>query len=143
MFIGCLQSVYGIHTFRVESIAHGKAAPVDELQVQGIANPSLLKKVIVTEAAKVIQEVGKNWKVNTLIGEGDNVSRMSSLTEGPAAWKSPSKSWKTTSSPYQSSVERRGIVPGDLLLQKLDEVNKSVKKIEFLVEKSRDSPEGS
>ncbi|XP_031277448.1 uncharacterized protein LOC116135879 isoform X2 [Pistacia vera] len=105
MFIGCLQSVYGIHTFRVESIAHGKAAPVDELQVQGIANPSLLKKVIVTEAAKVIQE--------------------------------------TTSSPYQSSVERRGIVPGDLLLQKLDEVNKSVKKIEFLVEKSRDSPEGS
>ncbi|KAJ0112509.1 hypothetical protein Patl1_00391 [Pistacia atlantica] len=162
---GCLQSVYGIHTFRVESIAHGKAAPVDELQVQGVANPSLLKKVIVTEAAKVIQEVGKNWKVNTLIGEGDNVSRMSSLTEGPAALEITFQKLEagckmkslgcilvvrkdltflmTTSSPYQISVERRGIVPGDLLLQKLDEVNKSVKKIEFLVEKSRDSPEGS
>lgn len=43
--IGCLQSVYGIHTFRVESITHGKAAPVDELQVQGVSNPGLLRKV--------------------------------------------------------------------------------------------------
>lgn len=45
VLIGCLQSVYGIHTFRVESIAHGKAAPVDELQVQGVGNPGLLRKV--------------------------------------------------------------------------------------------------
>jgi hypothetical protein len=37
--------VYGIHTFRVESIAYGKAAPVDELQVQGVSNPGLLRKV--------------------------------------------------------------------------------------------------
>lgn len=45
MFVGCLQSVYGIHTFRVESIAYGKAAPVDELQVQGVSNHGLLRKV--------------------------------------------------------------------------------------------------
>lgn len=38
--------MYGIHTFRVESIAHGKAAPVDELQVQGVSNPGLLRKVL-------------------------------------------------------------------------------------------------
>lgn len=43
---GWLQSVYGIYTFRVESVAHGKAAPVDELQVQGVANPALLRKVM-------------------------------------------------------------------------------------------------
>ncbi|EHA8586822.1 hypothetical protein COCNU_scaffold001013G000010 [Cocos nucifera] len=41
---GCLQSLYGIHTFRIESIAHGKAAPVDELQFQGVSNPELLRK---------------------------------------------------------------------------------------------------
>ena len=46
IFKGWLQSVYGIHTFRVESIAHGKAASVDELQVQGVANPALLRKVM-------------------------------------------------------------------------------------------------
>lgn len=44
---GWLQSLYGLHTFRVESIAHGKAAPVDELQVQGVSNPGLLRKVLV------------------------------------------------------------------------------------------------
>lgn len=43
---GWLESVNGLHTFRIESIAHGKAAPVDELQIQGISNPGLLRKVI-------------------------------------------------------------------------------------------------
>lgn len=46
--IGCLQSRYGIHTFRIESIACGKAAAVDELQVQGVSNPSGLRKVTKT-----------------------------------------------------------------------------------------------
>ncbi|XWS77087.1 hypothetical protein CRYUN_Cryun01aG0232200 [Craigia yunnanensis] len=79
---GWLQSVYGIYTFRVESIAHGKAAPVDELQVQGVANPALLKKVIVREDAKAIQYAGKSWKLSTVTGELETVSRMTSLTKG-------------------------------------------------------------
>lgn len=45
IYLGCLESVYGIHTLRVESISRGKAAPVDELQVQGLSNPGLLRKV--------------------------------------------------------------------------------------------------
>ncbi|XP_039000352.1 uncharacterized protein LOC120126147 [Hibiscus syriacus] len=141
---GWLQSVYGIHTFRVESIAHGKAAPVDELQVQGVANPALLRKVIVREAAKAIQEVGKSWKLSTVTGEVETVSRMtSSFTEGQPILRSPAKSWKTSASPRHSSVERRSMMPGELFMQKLDEVTKSVKKIEFLVEKSQASSKGS
>ncbi|XP_022733861.1 uncharacterized protein LOC111287512 isoform X2 [Durio zibethinus] len=91
---GWLQSVYGIHTFRVESIAHGKAAPVDELQVQGVANPAFLRKVIVREAAKAIQDVGKSWKLSTVTGEVEAVSRMASLKEGQPILRSPAKSWK-------------------------------------------------
>uniref|UniRef100_A0A6N2MQB1 DUF7642 domain-containing protein n=1 Tax=Salix viminalis TaxID=40686 RepID=A0A6N2MQB1_SALVM len=45
---GCLQSFYGLHTFRIESIAHGKAAPVDELRVQGVTDPGVLRKVLQT-----------------------------------------------------------------------------------------------
>lgn len=45
MYIGCLQSIYGLHTLRIESIAHGGAASVDELQVQGVYNPGILRKV--------------------------------------------------------------------------------------------------
>lgn len=43
---GCLQSKFGIHTFRVEFLSHDRPAPVDELQVQGVYNPRLLRKVI-------------------------------------------------------------------------------------------------
>lgn len=43
---GCLQSVFGIHTFRIESVARGKAAPVDELLVQGVSCPGMLRKVV-------------------------------------------------------------------------------------------------
>ncbi|GLU00614.1 hypothetical protein SLE2022_179670 [Rubroshorea leprosula] len=140
---GCLQSVYGIHTFRIESIARGKAAPVDELLVQGVFNPGVLRKVIVTEAAKAIQDVGKGWKLTTIGGDGESFSRMTSLTEGPAVFRSPSKSRKMTGSPHHPSVEQKGMVPGSLLLHKLDEVNKSVKKIELLIEKSQASSEFS
>ncbi|KAK3038073.1 hypothetical protein RJ639_031627 [Escallonia herrerae] len=110
MSLGCLQSVYGIHTFRVESIAYGKAAPVDELQVQGVYNPGLLRKVILTEACKVMQEVGRSWKPTVHTIEGETMAPMESLTDtpafmrspgpvamrspGPAAMRSPSKSWK-------------------------------------------------
>ncbi|XP_021280997.1 uncharacterized protein LOC110414238 [Herrania umbratica] len=140
---GWLQSVYGIYTFRVESVAYGKAAPVDELQVQGVANPALLRKVIVREAAKVIQDVGKSWKLSTVTGEVETVSRMTSLTEGQPILRSPAKTKKMAASPHHSSVERRAVMPGELFLQKLDEVNKSVKKIELLIEKSQASSESS
>ncbi|XVE77086.1 hypothetical protein DITRI_Ditri13aG0033800 [Diplodiscus trichospermus] len=140
---GWLQSVYGIHTFRVESIAHRKAAAVDELRVQGVANPSLLRKVIVREAARAIQDAGKSWKLSTVSGEVETMSQMSSLSEGQPILRSPAKSWKMTGSPHQSSVERRAVVPGELFMQKLDEVSESVKKIELLIEKSQGSSETS
>ncbi|XVF33381.1 hypothetical protein REPUB_Repub17cG0163600 [Reevesia pubescens] len=82
------------HTFRVESIAHGKATPVDELQVQGVANPALLRKVFVREAAKAIHDVGKSWKLSTVIGEVESISWMTSLTEGQHILRSLAKSWK-------------------------------------------------
>ncbi|XP_022156161.1 uncharacterized protein LOC111023112 isoform X2 [Momordica charantia] len=90
---GCLQSVYGIHTFRIESIARGKASPVDDLQVQGISNPGLLRK--------------------------------------------------TTISPHYVAKERRSILSQELLLQKLEEVNISVKKIEQLINQPHPAPEFS
>ncbi|XP_059651456.1 uncharacterized protein LOC132299044 [Cornus florida] len=140
---GCLQSVYGIHTCRVESIAHGKAAPVDELHLQGVYNPGLLRKVIVTEASKVMQDVGRSWKPTAHCGEGEIISHLGSLSEGSVVTRSPSKSWKMIGSPGLTSMEHRGVLPGDLLLHKLEEVNKSVKKIELLIEKSQGSPESS
>ncbi|KDP28669.1 hypothetical protein JCGZ_14440 [Jatropha curcas] len=140
---GCLQSVYGIHTFRVESIARGKAAPVDELQVQGVVNPATLRKVIITEAAKNIQDAGKGWKAVAPTGEGESMSRMASLSEGPTLFKSPSKSWKMTGSPRYASMEPRSPIIGDVVLNKIEEVSRSVKRIESLIERSQNAPESS
>ncbi|XP_073127940.1 uncharacterized protein [Henckelia pumila] len=133
---GCLQSMYGLHTFRVESIAHGKAAPVDELRVQGVHNPRHLRKVIVTQASKSIQD-GRAWNPNRQITGGESMCRMESLTLGPAVLNSPSKGWKTMNSPRHVSVEPRGVATSDLMLHKLEEVSKTVRKLEFLVEKNQ------
>ncbi|KAK4794341.1 hypothetical protein SAY86_012335 [Trapa natans] len=140
---GCLQSIFGIHTFRIESLAHGKAAPVDELLLQGVSNPGMLRKIIITEACKVIQESGKFWKPVAITGEGDTVNPVGSVNEGQTILRSPSKNLKMTTSPMYTSMERRlsGVgMPGEVLLNKLEEVNKSVKKIETLIEKSQGGP---
>lgn len=136
---GWLQSMFGLHTFRVESIAHGKAAPVDELQVQGVHNPGLLRKVIVTEASKVIH-VGRSWRPVVQGGDSESIARMEALTGAPAVLRSPSKNSRLTGSLRGASLEHRGFVPSDFLLHKLEGVNKSVKKIELLIEKSPATP---
>ncbi|XP_010255466.1 PREDICTED: uncharacterized protein LOC104596133 isoform X2 [Nelumbo nucifera] len=140
---GCLQSVYGIHTLRVEHITHGKAAPVDQLQVQGVSNPGLLRKIIITEAAKIIQEVSISLKTSH-IGEGASTPvRMASLSETQPVGRSPSKSWKVTGSLQRALQETRTAVPSDLLLHRLEEVKQSVKRIESIIEKSQVLPEGN
>lgn len=137
---GWLQSLYGLHTFRVESVAHGKAAPIDELQIQGVGNPRLLRKVIVTQASKAIQDTGISWNPNFKISSSGSMFCMESLTLGPAVLRSPTpKITKVMGSPHHALMESKGLVPTGAMLNKLEEVNKSVKKIEFLIEKNQGS----
>ncbi|KAG5008325.1 hypothetical protein JHK85_026867 [Glycine max] len=137
LYVTCTEvvykSIYGIHTFRVESIAHGKAAPVDELQVQGVSDPFVLRKMIVTEASKITQDVSTSGKHAGPSTDEENIARMPGATEGSVVLRSPSKSLKMVGSPHTSSLECR--VAGGLLLNKLEEVNKSVKRLELLIEK--------
>ncbi|XP_015961645.1 uncharacterized protein LOC107485619 [Arachis duranensis] len=135
---GCLQSIYGIRTFRVESIARGKAALVDELQIQGISDPDIFRKVIVTEASKNLRDVRR--KLTAPSTNVENMDHMPAATEGSVVMRSPSKSWKTPGVAY-SALDRR--VPGGLLLNKLEEVNKSVKRLEMLIGKSHAPPTSS
>nr|GMD62367.1 TRNA (guanine(26)-N(2))-dimethyltransferase [Ipomoea batatas]GMD65012.1 TRNA (guanine(26)-N(2))-dimethyltransferase [Ipomoea batatas]GME12804.1 TRNA (guanine(26)-N(2))-dimethyltransferase [Ipomoea batatas] len=128
---GCLQSMFGLHTFRIESVVRGKHAPVDELLVQGLYKPGLLRKVIITEASKGRQEVGGSWKPASEDTEVENMVA------------SPSKARKMLGSPRRIASEQRGVAPSELLLHKLDEVSESVKKLEFLLEKPHASPGNS
>ncbi|KAJ0967090.1 hypothetical protein J5N97_024007 [Dioscorea zingiberensis] len=128
---GCLQSIYGLHTFRIGSIAHGKASPVDELQFQGVSYPKLLRKVIITEAAKSIREV-RSWEQPKIhLVEGDSgPSQTRSLS---ALNRLQSPSGKFIGSPRHAHLQTGVAVPDELLLHKLEEVEQSVKKIESLI----------
>ncbi|KAK1283197.1 hypothetical protein QJS10_CPB21g00516 [Acorus calamus] len=131
---GCLQSVYGIHTFRVENIAYGRAAPIDELHVQGVSNPGFLRKVIISETSKNMQGVGKSLISTTCTGVGDSSPRrMRSLTEVPIASILQSPNRKIAPLPQHAFLETVRVIPNDLLLQKLEEVQQSVKKIETFI----------
>ncbi|CAL9160739.1 unnamed protein product [Musa hybrid cultivar] len=130
---GCLQSNYGIHTFRIESVAYGKAAPVDELQFQGVSNPGLLRKVIIIESTKSIRKVGHR-KSAILPGEGMSTpTSLRSLADipPPSRWQSPSM--RVKASPRRPLFDAGGVVPGDLLLHKIEEVKRSVKKLESVI----------
>ncbi|XP_028769156.1 uncharacterized protein LOC114743338 isoform X1 [Neltuma alba] len=132
---GCLQSKYGVHTFRVESIAHGKAAPVDELLVQGVSDPDILKKVIITAASNNSQDGRTSWKATVQSVD------VETLTEGSVVLRSPSKSLKMMSPPQSASRERRA--PSRLVLNRLEEINRTVKRLEQHFEKSYAPPDSS
>ncbi|KAL6634822.1 hypothetical protein ACP70R_027493 [Stipagrostis hirtigluma subsp. patula] len=121
---GFLQAAYSLCTFRVESIAHGKPTPVDELQFHGVHNPDLLKKVIIREAFRRIQEV-QCWKSRMYSGEGPSNVQPISGFHSPIA--------KVKASSRQATLHPEGRIPDSFLLHKLEEVSRSVKNLESLL----------
>lgn len=132
---GCLQAAYGIHTIRVENLAHGKLTPVDEFQIQGVDNPRNFRKVILAEASKFGPEAGSvaydPYRQDILIANPS----LKNVQEGPG---SQSSSWRIPYSPRKVTHDAGSLGSGDMLLiHKLDEVERSVKRIEALVEHSQ------
>lgn len=124
---GCLQSAYNLYTFRIESIAHGKPAPVDELQFHGVHNPDLLRKVIITEASRRVQEV-QSWQTRLYSGEGPS--------DVPSASGFLSPSAKVKASSIRALHDSKGKNPDNILLRKIEEVNRSVRNLESLLVRS-------
>ena len=56
----------------------------------------IFHKVIVTQASKTIQEVGRSWKATVNNVEGENMFRMESSIDSLAVMKSPSRSSKVS-----------------------------------------------
>lgn len=137
---GCLQAMFGIHTFRLESVAQGKASYVDELQIQGVSNPDQLRKVIVKEASKVIQDAGRTWRASIHATEPQTPAQTRSFRDGSNVFRSP-RNWKSMNSPRFALAEQSGSIRTDVLINKMDEVRKSIKKLERIVEKSRSTNE--
>ncbi|AQK53896.1 uncharacterized protein [Zea mays] len=123
---GCLQSAYSLYTFRIESIAHGKPASVDELQFHGVHNPDFLRKVITREASRSIREV-QSWKNRLYSEEGPSHVQSSGL-HSPSA--------KVRASPICAAFDSKGKISDNILLHKIEELNRSVKNLESLLVRS-------
>ena len=53
-------------------------------------------QIIVTEASKVIQNIGRSWRPTAQISESESITHMGSSAEHPTVLRSPSQSWKVT-----------------------------------------------
>ncbi|KAJ4708868.1 putative Transmembrane protein [Melia azedarach] len=115
---GYLQSLFGVYSLRIENIGV-RRPPSDDVQIQGVANPSDFRKAVLTRLSNMRSEAFSRQA--SAIEEIPNPkTSISSLT-----WLSASKPLRHDSSPYS----------GDLaLLQKLEEVGCSVKRVQTLIE---------
>eukprot|EP01018_Ginkgo_biloba_P033926 Gb_09386 [translate_table: standard] len=137
---GCLQSVYGIHTIRVENLAHGKPTPVDEFQIQGVVNPRLFRKVVLAEASKFEQEAGICGESAAYNPHMEDIANADLSVRGiHVSSRSQSSSCWVPYSPRNIQPDAGSISSSDALLHKLEEVARSVKKIEAMVEHSQSS----
>ncbi|KAL0558583.1 hypothetical protein IC582_003160 [Cucumis melo] len=110
---GYLESLYGVYSIRIEN-AGVRRPPGDDVHIQGVADPIAFRKVAVLMRLADMRDDGKT-------------SQISTIEEVLNTKASPSKSLKYD--PYLYS--------GEQVLQKVDEVGSSVKRVQALIEEQR------
>ncbi|KAL2940514.1 Guanylate kinase [Bienertia sinuspersici] len=114
---GYLQSCFGVYSVRIEN-AGVRRPPSDDLQIQGISNPSAFRKAVLSHLSNMRTEA---------------LSRQVSATEG-----SPTPTAAHPQVPGNSSsrsYKHDAVTPGEFgLIQKLDEVGTSIKRVQKLIE---------
>ncbi|CAN6334532.1 unnamed protein product [Urochloa humidicola] len=102
---GYLQSFFGIHSIRIENVGVRKP-PSDDVKITGVAHPHDFRKVFQFHLLNT-RNLNSNRKAPS------DVQQSTSLNPITSAWKPPL---------------------GDLILEKLDEVEVSVKKMQAMVQ---------
>ncbi|GAV70950.1 hypothetical protein CFOL_v3_14447 [Cephalotus follicularis] len=118
---GYLQSLFGVYSLRIENVGVRRPAS-DDVQIQGVANPNAFRKAVLTRLADMRTEAFSRQE--STVEDVPNLK----ISHSPSAWISPSK------------YVRQDLVPqsGDLvLLQKLEELGISVKRLQTLIEEQQ------
>ncbi|GMH13772.1 hypothetical protein Nepgr_015613 [Nepenthes gracilis] len=116
---GYLQSLFGVYSVRIENVGV-RRPPSDDVQIQGVADPDAFRKAVLTHLANMRTEA-----FSRQISAAEDVSSLR-ISHPQAAWMSPSKSLKLDSFPHSGEL---------VLLQKLEEVGTSVKRVQTLIER--------
>ncbi|KAH9652843.1 hypothetical protein KPL70_027213 [Citrus sinensis] len=114
---GYLQSLFGVYSLRIENVGV-RRPPSDDVQIQGVANPSDFRKAVLTRLSNMTNEV---------------FSREASAIEDV---QNPKRSLSsiTSMSPSKSSRHDLSHSGDQVVLQKLEEVGSSVKRVQALIE---------
>lgn len=117
---GYLQSLFGVYSLRIENVGV-RRPPSDDVQIQGVANPSDFRKAVLTRLSNMRNEVFSR-EASAIEDVQNSKTSLSSVT-----WMSPSK-------PSRHDLSHSG---DQVLLQKLEEVGSSVKRVQTLIEEQR------
>ncbi|KAE8700355.1 putative Auxin response factor [Hibiscus syriacus] len=111
---GYLQFLFGVYSLRIENVGV-RWPPDDDLHIQGMVNPSAFRKAVLTRLSNMSTEV-----FSRQVSANEDAPNLS--IRSPSAWRSPLK---------HDAVP----ISGNLaLLQKLEEVGNSVKRVQNLIE---------
>lgn len=115
---GYLQSLFGVYSIRIENEGV-RRPPSDDVQIQGVAYPGAFRKAVLARLSDIRSDV--------LSRQVSAIEDVPSLRIGRSstAWMSPSKSLRHDSFPPSGEL---------MILQKLEEVGSSVKRVQTLIE---------
>ncbi|GAB4853671.1 hypothetical protein Ancab_017861 [Ancistrocladus abbreviatus] len=115
---GYLQSLFGLYCVRIENVGV-RRPPSDDVQIQGVANPAAFRKAVLTHLANIRTEA-----FSRQISSIEDVSNVR-MSHREAGLLSPEKSFRPDSLPHSGEL---------ILLQKLEEVGASIKRVQTLIE---------
>ncbi|KAG8373860.1 hypothetical protein BUALT_Bualt11G0069100 [Buddleja alternifolia] len=118
---GYLQSHFGVYSIRIENVGV-RRPPSDDVQIQGVANPHAFRKAVLLRLS--------NMRAEVLSGQVSSVEDVPTPRFGhtPVTSMSPSKSLGHDSFPRLGE---------NAILQKLEEVGSSVKRVQTLIEEQK------
>ncbi|KAK2351843.1 hypothetical protein QL285_096859 [Trifolium repens] len=109
---GYLQSLFGVYSLRIENVGFRRPLS-DDVKILGVANPNAFRKAVMMRLSNIRNEI---------------VSRqVSTLEDASHLMMSPSKSLRYDSSDYGEQ----------LLLQKVEDIGSSVKRMQTLLEEQQ------
>ncbi|XP_059431820.1 uncharacterized protein LOC132165325 [Corylus avellana] len=115
---GYLQSLFGVYSLRIENVGV-RRPPSDDVKIHGIANPSAFRKAVLMRLANMRTEAFSR-----------QVSTIEDIPNLRLA--SPSKYLRHDSFPHSGDL---------ILLQKLEEVGSSMKRVQTLIEEQQSQTE--
>lgn len=142
---GCLQSAYGIYSIKIENASQRKPPPGDDLQILGVVNPRMFRKVVLMALSNLRREqgTGRSHVLGKSGYDGLNGDTSPSVTPERSAsmgwaWQQAGRglsSWQMSYAPVNDGFHEGSCC--ETIIKKMDDIGNSIKRLEVLIETPR------